>query len=73
MTSVGDRLRNIGERFLSPGAARRYTTNRLEKRAAMARQSWPEFWRDLGMRFIVAIGAVLFVVLLIWLLGLVAH
>ncbi len=73
MADLGNGLRNLSDRFLSPRGARRYTTNRLEKRTAMARQSWPEFWRDLGMRFLVAIAAVLFVVLLIWLLGLFVH
>jgi hypothetical protein len=73
VADLGNGLRNVGERFLSPRAARRYTTNRLEKRAAMARQSWPEFWRDLGMRFLVAGAVVLFVLLVLWLVGLFVH
>ena len=62
-----------GSHVAEPGRFRRYTVKRLEKRTAMAQQSWPEFWGDLGMRFLVAGAAVVVVLVIIWALGLFVH
>jgi len=48
---------------------RRFRIRRAEARAGMARMSWSEFWRDLGIRFLVAGGIVVVVAALIWLVG----
>ena len=52
-----------------PGPLRRYTVARAERHAAMARQPWPEFLRDLGVRFLIAGAAVGAVLAVLWLLG----
>lgn len=44
-----------------PARNPRYTVRRAERRAAMAAQSWPHFFRDLAVRFLVA-GAVALVI-----------
>jgi hypothetical protein len=56
-----------------PGRFRRYTVKRAEKQEAMARQTWPEFLRDLGIRFLIAGGVVLAVLAFLWLLRLVSR
>lgn len=47
---------------------RSYRVARAEKRAAMARLSWPEFWHDLGVRFLIAAAIVLVTFGALWLL-----
>lgn len=50
-----------------PKGRRRFTLRRLERHAAMARMSWPDFWRDLGIRFLIAGTVVLVVIAGLWL------
>jgi len=69
VAECGSGPRDIAPEPGVPGKAKRFSTARLEKRAVLARQSWPEFWRDLGMRFLVAGAVVLVVLLVLWLLG----
>ena len=73
MAECGNGPRDIAPEPGVLGKVKRFSTARLEKRAAMARQTWPEFWGDLGIRFLVAGAVVLFVLLVLWLLGLFVH
>lgn len=51
----------------APRGLRRFTVKRAERHAAMAAQSWPDFFRDLGIRFAVAAAVVLVIAGALWL------
>jgi hypothetical protein len=46
-----------------------YRVKRLEKRVVIARQSWPEFFRDLAIRTAAIAVAVAVIAGLVWLLA----
>jgi hypothetical protein len=48
-----------------PGPLRRFSTRQADKRAALATQSWPVFFRNLGIEVAVVVGIVLVVTLLV--------
>jgi hypothetical protein len=50
-----------------PKRKRSFTTRQAEHRAALVRQSWPDFLRDLAIRTAVIVAAVLVVLLVMWL------
>jgi hypothetical protein len=73
MADLGDALRDMTARFIGPEGLGRYRTRRAEKLADMSQQPWSAFWRDLGVRFLVAAAIVGGVAITITLINLVVR
>ena len=67
MVMEGPAMRDIGRVDESPEELRRIGVRRAERSASMAAQSWPAFWRDLGVRFLIAGGIAAVAAAALWL------